>query len=227
VTSDDRGGRGPELERARERMLALLRREISDRRVLDAFARVPREAFVLPEEYEAAYGDYPLPIGYGQTISQPLIVAITLQALELQGDEHVLDIGTGSGYQAALMAHLAGDVVSVELVSQLADRAAATLERLGYSTVRVFRAGEELGWPDMAPYDAIAVAAGAPSIPDELVAQLKDGGLLVIPVGPRDLQDLVAVTRKGNGRSVRTLGPCRFVPLLGRGAWSDRSGEYR
>ena len=203
----------------RDRMLALLTREISDQRVIEAFAAVPREEFVRPEDRSVAYDDRPLAIGFDQTISQPLIVAITLQALRLQGDEHVLDVGTGSGYQAALLSLLVRSVVSVERIADLRARASATLARLGYDNVVVVQADAALGWPPAAPYNRIAVAAGAPEIPDALVEQLVDHGRLVVPVGPRDLQTLVAVTREGDQRTIESLGPCRFVPLIGEGAW--------
>jgi len=200
-------------------MLAQLAREVGPGPVLDAFAAVPRERFVLPVDYESAYDDRPLPIGYGQTISQPLIVAMTVSALDLRGGEHVLDVGSGSGYQAAILAQIAASVVAVERLSPLVERSRATLASLGYANVAVHLAGDGLGWPLDAPYDAIAVAAGAPEIPDSLVDQLAEGGRLLIPVGPRDAQELVRVIRSGETRAVRSLGPCRFVPLIGEGAW--------
>ena len=202
-------------------MLALIEREIGPGRVLDAFAAVPREAFVKAEDLEAAYDDRPLSIGYGQTISQPLMVAITVNALDLRGGEHVLDVGSGSGYQAAILAQLSSDVVAVERLAPLVDRSRAALAHLGYSNVAVYAAGDGLGWPDDAPYDAIAVAAAAPEIPESLVEQLKDGGRLLVPVGPRSSQELVRVIRSGESRSAQSLGACRFVPLLGAGAWPE------
>jgi protein-L-isoaspartate(D-aspartate) O-methyltransferase len=208
------------LSRSRTALLAELAQDVSDRRVLDAIARVPRERF-LPEELRVhAYENRPLPIGYGQTISQPLIVAVMTQALELRGDERVLEVGTGSGYQAALLSHLAAEVVSVERVPPLAERAARIIAELGYTKVTVHTAGETLGWPEDAPYDAIIVTAGAPRVPQELVEQLTIGGRMVVPVGGRDLQELVRVVRSPEGPAVTNLGPCRFVPLLGAGAWA-------
>lgn len=209
------------LSRSKTALLAELAQDVSSRRVLDAIARVPREQFV-PEELRVhAYDNRPLPIGYGQTISQPLIVALMTQALELVGDERVLEVGTGSGYQAALLSHLAGEVFSVERVAQLAQRAQRILGELEFSNVRVRVASDTLGWPEEAPYDAIIVTAGAPRVPQELLEQLAAGGRLVIPVGSRDLQELVRVVGGPEGPVMTNLGPCRFVPLVGGGAWSE------
>ena len=183
------------LSRSKTTLLAELAHDISDRRVLEAIARVPRERFV-PEELRAyAYENRPLPIGHGQTISQPLIVALMTQGLALQGNEKVLEVGTGSGYQAALLAHLAAEAVSVERVPELTARAVRVLAELGYANVRAYVAGETLGWPQEAPYDAIIVTAAAPRVPHELVVQLSPGGRIVIPVGSRDLQELVRVVK--------------------------------
>lgn len=200
-------------------MLAGLDREISDRRVVLAFETVPRERFVPAAQQASAYDDRPLPIGFDQTISQPMIVAMTLQALAVRADDRVLDIGTGSGYQAALLAALAAEVVSVERIPELAREAQQRLRQLGIENVRVFVAGETLGWPPLAPYDGIAIAAAAPVVPDELFEQLAEGGRMVIPVGQRDIQELLLVTRRGTDREVRDLGSCRFVPLIAPGAW--------
>ncbi len=208
-----------DLESARARLIECLGREISDKRVLAAMARVPRELFVPPECYYAAYEDMPLSIGFGQTISQPFIVALMTQALELKGDEKVLELGTGSGYQAAILAELAKWVVSVERIHELAESARRILERLGYSNVEIHIAEKTLGWPAGAPYDAIIVTAGAPRIPNVLLEQLKFGGRLVIPVGSRWEQDLLRVTKRRKGNLVESLGGCRFVPLVGDGAW--------
>ncbi|MBI1886026.1 MAG: protein-L-isoaspartate(D-aspartate) O-methyltransferase [Chloroflexi bacterium] len=209
------------LEQAKAALLAELRLEVRDRRLLEAMSRVPRERFVPPEVQPYAYDNRPLPIGYGQTISQPLIVAVMTEALGLRGSEKVLEIGTGSGYQAAIVAELAAEVVTVERVAPLAERASLVLADLGYRNVHVHAVGDELGWPEEAPYDAILVTAGAPGVPRELVDQLAGGGRMVVPVGGRDLQDLLRVTRRATGISVERLGPCRFVPLVGRGAWPD------
>jgi len=209
------------LSRSKTALLAELAQDVSDRRVLDAIAKVPRERFV-PEELRVhAYENRPLPIGYGQTISQPLIVALMTQALGLVGDEKVLEVGTGSGYQAALLSHLAGEVFSVERVAQLAQRAQRTLAELGFTNVRVRVADEALGWPEEAPYHGIIVTAGAPRVPQELLKQLATGGRMVIPVGSRDLQELMRVVESPEGPVLTNLGPCRFVPLMGAGAWSE------
>jgi len=200
-------------------MVESLRSEVKGERVLAAFASVPRERFVIPELRRRAYDDSPLPIGHGQTISQPLVVAIMLDLLRLKGDEKVLDVGTGSGYQAALLSLLAREVVSVELIPELAAGAARVLEELNYGNVTVHLAGSVLGWPGGAPYDAIVCAAAAPRVPDALVEQLADGGRLVLPVGPASTQDLVLVERRGGGVKTENKGPCRFVPLIGEGAF--------
>jgi protein-L-isoaspartate(D-aspartate) O-methyltransferase len=209
------------LEAARARLFDYLRREIHDKRVLLAMARVPRERFVPPDSYYAAYEDMPLGIGFGQTISQPFIVALMTQALRLKGSEKVLELGTGSGYQTAILAGLAKWVVSIERVPQLAESARRVLNELGYTNFEIHTSGEALGWPDGAPYDAIIVTAGAPCVPDALLEQLALGGRLVIPVGSRWEQDLLRVTRRKKGNVVENLGGCRFVPLIGKGAWEE------
>jgi len=211
------------LSRSRTALLAELALEVSDARVLNAIARVPRESFVPPELRLHAYENRPLPIGHGQTISQPLIVAIMTQALDLRGDEKVLEVGTGSGYQAALLSRLAAQVVTVERVPELARDAERVLADLGYANVEVHVAGETLGWPEGAPYDAIIVTAGAPRVPHELVEQMRIGGRMAVPVGSRDLQELVQVVRSPEGPVIINLGPCRFVPLVGPGAWSSEA----
>ncbi|MDD4985310.1 MAG: protein-L-isoaspartate(D-aspartate) O-methyltransferase [Dehalococcoidales bacterium] len=204
---------------ARARLIAHLGSEISDRRVLAAMARVPRELFVPPEERPSAYGDMPLPIGLEQTISQPLIIAVMTEALELKGKEKVLEIGTGSGYQAAILAELAQFVITVERLPSLAETARKTLNSLGYKNVEIHLAGETLGYQDKAPYDAIMVTAAAPRIPDDLLSQLNVGGRMVIPVGSRYMQELYKITRRKKGDLVQNLGGCRFVPLIGKNAW--------
>ncbi len=208
------------LSRSKTALLAELDQDVSDRRVLEAIGKVRRERFVPRDLRTYAYENRPLPIGHGQTISQPLIVALMTHALELHGDEKLLEVGTGSGYQAALLSHLAAEVVSVERVPELTERAKHVLAELGYTNVRVHVAGETLGWPQEAPYDAIIVTAGAPKVPHELVDQLALGGRMVVPVGSRDLQELVRVVKNAEGTVLTNLGPCRFVPLLGAGAWS-------
>ena len=213
------------LIRAREALVAGLTAEIGDGRVLEAIACVRREAFV-PEPFQhSAYENIPLPIGYGQTISQPLIVALMTHALQLTGNEKVLEIGTGSGYQTAILAQLAGDVVSVERIGPRAERAREVLRQLEYTNVEVHTGSEGLGWPTAAPYDAILVTAAAPEIPRELLDQLGPGGRLVIPVGGRDLQELVRIVKTPEGARRHNLGPCRFVPLLGKGAWPAQAAS--
>ncbi|HEY5625693.1 MAG TPA: protein-L-isoaspartate(D-aspartate) O-methyltransferase [Dehalococcoidia bacterium] len=210
------------LQRARASLLAELAHDIVDQRVLDAMDRVPREEFVPAEAAAVAYENHPLPIGHGQTISQPLIVALMTQALMLTGTEKVLEVGTGSGYQAALISLLAANVVSVERVPELAASAAERLDRLGYGNVEVHSVTDKLGWPDGAPYDAIIVTAASPDVPRPLLDQLATTGRLVLPVGSRDLQELVRIVKTPEGAQRHNLGSCRFVPLLGRGAWPEK-----
>ena len=210
-----------DLERARENLLRYLDYEITDKRVVEAMRRVPRETFVSPELYHAAYDDRPLGIGFGQTISQPFIVALMVQALELRGDEKVLELGTGSGYEAAILAELAQKVVTVECIPELAESAKEVLDKLGYSNIEVHVAGKTLGWPEGAPYDAIIVSAGAPIVPQVLLEQLTWNGRFVIPVGSRWQQDLLKVTKLKKGNRIENLGGCYFVPLIGEGAWED------
>ena len=207
------------LQVAKAQLIDELRREIRDERVLAAIARVPREAFLPEEMRHLAYENRPLPIGGGQTISQPTIVALMTEALQLHGSERVLEVGTGSGYQAAILAELAREVVSVERLPRLAAQAEERLRRLGCNNVRLFVSGDALGWPAEAPYDATIVTAGAPSVPQELVEQLAVGGRMIIPVGGRDLQELTLVRRTNDGFTTEKRGPCRFVPLIAPGAW--------
>jgi protein-L-isoaspartate(D-aspartate) O-methyltransferase len=209
---------------ARHQLVDYLRREIRDKRVLAAMSRVPREMFVPSGYWHAAYEDRPLPIGQGQTISQPLIVAMMTEALELEGEENVLEVGTGSGYQAAILAELARWVVTVERHSELAQKASENLQKLGYANVEVHLAEAKLGWPPKAPYNAIVVSAGAPTVPKDLLGQLAVGGRLIIPVGPRYEQNLLKVTKKEHDTTIEDLGPCRWVPLIGDAAWSEESG---
>ncbi len=209
------------LDRAREALFRDLRREVHDQRVLEAMRGVPRERFVPQALRPAAYANLPLPIGYGQTISQPLIVAMMTEALLLNGDEKVLEIGTGSGYQSAILSLLAREVVSIERVASLADRATKLLAELGCANVVVHVSGKRVGWPEGGPYDGILVTAGAPEVPFELLEQLGMGGRLVIPVGSRGLQELVRIVKTPQGARRHNLGPCRFVPLLGSTAWPE------
>ena len=210
-----------DFNRAREVLVESLSSEIKDKRVLKAFASIPRELFVPANLRQLAYDDRPLTIGYGQTISQPYIVALMTYALGLTGDEKVLEIGTGSGYQTAILSQLARTIYSVERIPELAESARDLLELLGYNNVHIKVAGQELGWPENAPYDAVMVTAGAPSLHDSLVAQLKVGGRMVIPVGSRWEQDLLKITRGQAGNNVENLGGCRFVPLVGKDAWQE------
>ena len=209
------------VERARDRLLRKLSGEISDKRVLDAIAAVPRERFVRPADRHAAYEDVALGIAAGQTISQPTIVAIMIQEMELRRFDRVLEIGTGSGYQAAVLGEIAREVVTVERVPELADSARLLLASLGYGNIRVEHAEGTLGRPQDAPYDAIVVAAAAPKLPQSLINQLEIGGRLIIPVGTLREQRLVKIVRTMDGNVTRALGACRFVPLIGHGAWSE------
>ena len=198
----------------------MARRGIRDERVLAAIASVSREQFVPERLRRHAYADRALPIGSGQTISQPFMVATMLEALALDGGR-VLDVGTGSGYQAALLAEIADEVVTIERVSELAAEARRTLERVGYEDVDVRVGDGTLGVPERAPFDGIVVAAAAPSVPDSLYAQLAPGGRIVVPVGTRRDQWLEIVERRPDGPARSRTVPCRFVPLLGSAGFGD------
>ena len=213
------------LTAAKKRLFESIRTEVKDERVIRAMERVPREHFVPENLQDRAYEDSALPIGHGQTISQPLMVAIMVSALMVRRTDKVLEVGTGSGYQTALLAGLAGRVVSVERLSDLSSRAGERLAKLGYTNVAMHGAGRELGWPAGAPYDAIVVAAGAPRLPKILMDQMAPGGRLVVPVGPADTQELMRVIRGARDFSIHTLGGCRFVPLIGDGAWVEDDPE--
>ena len=195
-------------------------RGIRDKLVLHAMRRVPRHAFIPERLRRQAYDDTPLSIGRGQTISQPYMVALMTDRLELAGTEHVLEIGTGSGYQTAILAELAADVVSVERVASLAERARKTLDEQGCENVRVEVGDGTLGWPDGAPYDRILVTAGAPEVPPSLKAQLAENGRLVIPVGQRYSQTLTVVTRHGDRFDEQADCACTFVRLIGQEGWA-------
>ncbi len=210
----------------RDRMVdeQLARRGIGDPRVLAAFRRVPRHEFVPPEALGNAHDDSPLSIGDGQTISQPLVVAMTVEQLALQGHERVLEIGTGSGYAAAILGALAREVVTIERLERLATTAAARFARLGLTNIRVHCADGTLGWPPAAPYEAICVAAGAPRPPPALLEQLAIGGRLVLPAGPMELQQLIRITRiDATTYREELLGAVHFVPLVGAQGWPDVS----
>ena len=201
---------------ARERLVRRLRRGgIADERVLAAIGAVPRELFVPEELRSRAYADGPLPIGHGATISQPTMVARICEELRLTGSERVLDVGTGSGYQAAVLAELSAEVVGIERIAELASEARANLVAAGYPSVEVHVGDGTLGLPERAPFDAIAVAAAAPRPPAALVAQLAPEGRLVVPVGSRRDQRLEVVLRTEQGPQVVRSVPCRFVPLVG------------
>jgi protein-L-isoaspartate(D-aspartate) O-methyltransferase len=184
-------------------------------------SRIPREKFVPQESRHLAYEDGPLPIGCEQTISQPYIIALMTEALELNGNEKVLELGTGSGYQTAILAELARTVISVERVPALAESARKVLDSLGYTNIEIHIAEETLGWQKGAPYDAIMVTAGAPDIPDDLVSQMAIGGRMVIPAGSRYIQELYKVTKQKDKNHVQKLGGCRFVALIGKDAWEN------
>ena len=208
-------------DEARKKLINNLAREISDPRVLGAMELVPRHRFVPKINLSMAYMDIPLPIGEGQTISQPYIVALMTQELELKGAEKVLELGTGCGYQAAILAELVKKVITVERLPKLSDHSCAVLADLGYTNIETHLASDILGWPEEAPYDAIMVTAGAPSVPQELIGQLGVGGRMVIPVGSHHDQDLIKVIKTKNGITTKNLGGCRFVPLIGHSAWDS------
>jgi protein-L-isoaspartate(D-aspartate) O-methyltransferase len=216
-----------DFESARREMVA---RQIRDRgirspRVLEAMQSAERHLFVPVEHLGRAYADEPLPIGEGQTISQPFMVAAMAEALSLEGHERVLEIGAGSGYQAAVISPLAREVIAVETQRRLAASARERLGRLGYLHVRIELGDGSLGWPADAPYDAILVTAAAPTVPPPLLEQLAEGGRLVIPVGSADQQELLRIVKRAGTFSQQSLYGCRFVPLLGRHGWRDYARE--
>ena len=210
-----------DFEAARAGLIEYLSTEIKDKRVLAAMACVPRECFVPPENQHLAYEDIPLPIGLNQTISQPYIIALMTEALELTGKEKVLEVGTGSGYQAAILSKLAQLVVTTERLPALAKAAKNVLESLDYTNIEVHLAEETLGWQAKAPYDAIMVTAGAPRVSADLLAQLAINGRLVIPIGARYVQELYKITKHRRKNIVQNLGGCRFVSLIAKDAWEE------
>ncbi len=214
-----------EIERQRMVEEQLLSRDVRDRRVLRAMRAVPRHLFVPHEYRHLAYTDGPLPIGCGQTISQPYIVALMTQLLRLRGDENVLEVGTGSGYQAAILAHLARQVHTIERYPDLAEQASSVLKSLGITNVQVHIGDGSLGLPEYAPFQAIIVTAAAPQVPQTLLDQLADGGRLVIPVGGKMSQFLERWRRRGSRFDQEILAPVAFVPLRGRYGWENDNRE--
>jgi len=210
-----------EYELGRTRLVSLLARDIRDKRTLAAMAKIPRELFVPLELKHLAYKDEPVPIGFNQTISQPYIVALMTEKLELTGDEKILELGTGSGYQTSILAELAKEVHSTERIPELAEKARLLLAALDYKNIHIHLAEETLGWQKDAPYAAIIATAAAPEIPKELIDQLCIGGRLLIPVGGRWSQELLKITRTPAGTNIENLGGCRFVSLIGKGAWEN------
>jgi protein-L-isoaspartate(D-aspartate) O-methyltransferase len=210
-----------EFRGARERLVETLRdKGIKDLSVLRAIEMTPRHNFVPTGIRHRAYEDAPLPIGNGQTISQPWVHARYLELLQLTGKEKVLEIGTGSGYQTVLLSHLVARVFSIERIAALMQQARENIQRAGATNVNLLVGDGTIGWREYAPYDAILVGAGAPSVPQPLVDQLADGGRLLVPVGTRDEQKLLLVEKKGERTTTQELAPMRFVPLLGSHGWS-------
>ena len=196
----------------------LMTRGINDNRVLGTMAKVPREEFIPPDSRAASYEDGPLPIGYGQTISQPYIVAFMTEQLHLSSGDRILEIGTGSGYQAAILAELVSEVYSIEIIEPLAKTAEATLQRLGYKNVRVKVGDGYKGWPEHAPFDAITVTCAPDHVPQPLIDQLKEGGRMIIPVGGFGDQELYLLEKKNGQLERRAVLPVRFVPMAGEAA---------
>lgn len=223
------GVRSPvaDFELARREMVAkqIRGRGIRSPLVLEAMASVPRHLFVPPQHAADAYADSPQPIGVGQTISQPFMVAAMAEELSLEGHEHVLEVGAGSGYQAAVLSLLARDVVAVESQPVLAAQARKRVVALGFTNVRIEDGDGSLGWPSDAPYDAILVTAAAPAVPPPLVEQLKEGGRLVIPVGPAEHQELLRIVKRGGLTTQQSRYDCRFVPLVGRYGWRQNQQD--
>jgi protein-L-isoaspartate(D-aspartate) O-methyltransferase len=200
----------------------LKRRGIHDPRVLEAMYMVPRHAFVAAHAQPEAYADSALPIGHGQTISQPYVVALMTEAAQIEPGDKVLEIGAGSGYGAAVLSQLAGEVYTIERYRELAEGARERLQELGYRNIHVIHSDGSEGWPEEAPYDAIIVAAAAPDVPQPLLDQLVDGGRLIVPIGSRTYQTLVRVIRHGDNIHRESLTEVRFVPLIGEYGWESQ-----
>ncbi len=210
-----------DLQAAREEMVLrhLMHRGIRDPRVLDAMRKVPRERFLPPGERDRAYADQALPVDCGQTISQPYIVALMTEAMELSGEERVLEIGTGTGYQTAILAELAREVVTIERHAELSEKAVGLLDSLGYRNIEARVGDGTLGCPERAPFDAVIVTAAASHCPQALFEQLREGGVVVIPIGGRGVQSLEAIRKVDAAPRSRSLSACRFVPLIGAQGW--------
>jgi protein-L-isoaspartate(D-aspartate) O-methyltransferase len=208
---------------SRERMVKhqLIARGIKDERVLRAMGKIPRHLFIQDALYGEAYNDHPVPIGEKQTISQPYMVALMTESLELKGYENTLEIGTGSGYQTAILAELSSRVYTIERIKSLLGNARKVLFQLGYDNILFKVSDGTLGWKEYAPFDAIMVTAGAPDVTKPLIDQLADNGRMIIPVGDRYSQELIKVIRKGKNIEQKNLGGCRFVNLIGAHSWSD------
>ena len=208
---------------ARDRMVEtqIAARGVKDERVLAAMRKIPRHLFIPGESRSAAYGDYPLPIGHGQTISQPYIVAMMTALLQISPGDRVLEIGAGSGYQAAILGTLAKEVISIERIPEVARLAQENLTAAGITNVRVIVGDGTRGYSDRAPYDGVLITAATPSVPPPLIDQLAEGGRLVAPVGSRDLQELIRLTRRGNDLNREFFGGVVFVPLLGEHGWEQ------
>ena len=216
-----------DFEAMRSRMVEdqLIPRGISDKKVLDAFRRVARHEFIPEEYWENAYADYPIPIGDGQTISQPYMVALMTECLALKNDDKILEVGTGSGYQTAILAEIVKKVYSVERFTSLAESSQKVLDRLGYKNCKIKVGDGTLGWEGFAPYDGIIVTAGAPGIPESLVKQLNDKGRLVIPIG-RGTQVLTIAEKNGESLKMTEVCACVFVPLIGKEGWSSPAMDF-
>jgi protein-L-isoaspartate(D-aspartate) O-methyltransferase len=211
-----------QIEDKRQQLIASLSHlGIRDTHVLDALSATSREYFLDDSLQTTAYENHALAIGFGQTISQPLMVAVMTQALHLQGSERVLEIGTGSGYQTAILAQLAAHVYTVERIQQLAYQAARRFQSLNYPNISLFIGDGSLGWLDQAPYDRILVTAASPIVPEHLICQLVPGGILVVPVGARQRQELLLIRRTHTQPEIHSLGNCVFVPLIGRNGWQE------